>query len=355
MPLALAELQLSNFRSHRERCVRFEPLTFFLGPNGVGKTNILEAIWVLATTRSFRTRRESDIITWGETTARLASPRWEWALTLEPTLRKLVKIDGRAERPLDYLGSLRAVLFTPETLALVTGPPEERRRFLDMLLAQANRVYAHELAIYRHAVAERNRLLKQIAAGLQPVDVLDAWDIHVARVGISLVQARQTLLLDLAPRVTELYRQITDQPTAALTLTYQPTITGALDDWLATFRKLRERELRFGMTFIGPHRDDFLIDLNGHPAMDFASRGQMRMMSLACKWAECQFLTRADTAAIILLDDVFSELDRHHRQTLLALLGLYQTVCTTTDLATIGQTLPQAQLIELENEVVKEV
>ncbi|MEK7460596.1 MAG: DNA replication/repair protein RecF [Patescibacteria group bacterium] len=349
-PLSLTQVELENFRSHRHRSLKLGGATIFVGPNGVGKTNILEAIWCLATTRPFRTSRDSELIHWEAASTAVVGDAFEMRLVREPIIRKALFIGGVPRRPLEYLGELRAVLFTPDSLAILSGPPRERRRFLDTLLAQGDRSAARELVAYRQLLVQRNALLRLIHLGQAGAGELEPWDSQLIVLGSRLTQRRADILDILVPQILKYYGRLGGLEARSLAIMYQPI--GSADPAVFAERLAanRAREIALQVTLVGPHRDDFLVSLRGHPLADYGSRGEIRTVLLALKWAEYDYLARdQETRPILLLDDLFSELDPAHRQALAEFLDNVQAVITTTDCGHLPQHLTKrATIIELD-------
>jgi DNA replication and repair protein RecF len=326
-----------------------------MGPNGVGKTNLLESLWCLATTRSFRANHEGELIRWEAAGAKVTGDDFEIRIVREPMVSKSLFIRGVSYRPLDYLGELKAVLFTPDSLGIISGSPSNRRRFLDTLLSQRSRQGARDLLKYRHVVASRNALLRLIGLSRARRDELSPWDSQLAELGARLTKERALLIESLTPRAVADFRVFGGQTARELQFTYQAT--GATDPevFLAELHKLFDRELRFQATLLGPHRDDLAIWLDGRPIGEHGSRGEIRTALLAIKSAEYHTLlekkTDAGLAPLLLLDDLFSELDERHREALGEFLAQGQTIITTTELAHLPRELQRkATVIQLSKE-----
>ncbi len=349
MEQRLTGFEVSNFRSHADRRIELGPLTAFIGPNGAGKTNLLEALWFLATTRSFRAAREIEMIAWGQAGLRVAANDYEIRLVQEPRVQKLVMVRGVPQKPLDYLGEIRTILFTPDSLAVVSGAPGDRRRFVDTILSQRNQLVAHALVAYRHVLVQRNALLRLISFGQAAPAELVPWNQQLVAHGETITTAREGLIAFLNEVVPDHYRDISERPDDTLRLEYQPSSGRSTEGFLERLERLEQREIQSQMTLVGPHRDDFLVLLNGYPAAPHASRGEIRSIVLALKWGESAVMHDDEHPPLLLLDDLFSELDEHHRAALERLLATHQTVCTTTDRNNLPPALRhQASVIELE-------
>ncbi|MDW8309088.1 MAG: DNA replication/repair protein RecF [Verrucomicrobiales bacterium] len=316
----LARLRLRNFRNYRRLDVEFVPgFHLLLGGNAQGKTNLLEAIYLMATLRSFRGVGSAQLIRHGEKAyfvggTVLGPERHEIKIYWSATVRN-VSLDGRPVRRItDYLGTLRAVVFCTEDLLLVKGPARVRRRFLDLLLAQTQPGYLPLLQRYMVAVRSRNALLRH-----SPVDetALEVFTAQVVRLGSELIRQRRELLPRLAPLVAQAHHRIA-QSGEELQVEYDPAVR---NDFAVELAKSRARERAYGTTLVGPHRDELRLLLDGRPAAQFASEGQKRTLAIALKMAQAELLTAVHgSAPVLLIDDVMGELDVKRRSGFLPLL-----------------------------------
>ncbi|HEX5826392.1 MAG TPA: DNA replication/repair protein RecF [Candidatus Limnocylindrales bacterium] len=332
------------------------------GPNAAGKTSLLEAIVLLAWGRSHRTSTEGELVRWGQELARIearvgrpdAEPDQrdaiEVALVRTGTggARKRIRVNGVARRAAGLAEVLRTVLFAPEEMLLVVGSPSLRREALDRLAGQRFPIYAKDLATYGRALQQRNGLLRAIREEQATREELRFWDRALLESGTAVREARQRLLVDLAEPLAAAHREIAPDEAAAgpLRVTYatnapqQPgeSVGAALERRLA---ETVEKELWNGTTLVGPHRDDLVFEMGGRPLASFASRGQQRTAILAFKLAELDLLTALDgRPPLLLLDDVFSELDPERRAHLVRrIAGLPQAFVTTTTLEDIDPAL----------------
>lgn len=297
-----------------------ERFNVFVGDNGQGKTNLLEAIYLIATLRSFRTAKLTDLIAFGATGARLGARVVKdelvrvYEVDLAPGSRK-VRLDGKAVRPLArYFGGFNVVVFTPEDLALPRGSPGDRRRFLDRGVFNYEPGYLALAADYDKVVRTRNAVLKQAGQGVigprQVEELLSVYDTQLAQLAVQIITARKRFLAALAPELVRAFSAITRTGLAA-----SARYVSKLEDVPATIieQRLKEgraRDLASQSTQLGPHRDDVVLELDGREAGSFASQGQLRAIMLAWKTAELEVLGRAHgDQPILLLDDVSSELD----------------------------------------------
>ncbi|HXG47335.1 MAG TPA: DNA replication/repair protein RecF [Methylomirabilota bacterium] len=316
----LAHLRLRDFRNYARLDVDFTPgFHVLMGDNAQGKTNILEAIYLMATLRSFRGVGSAQMIRHGQigyfVGGVVTGPaRHEIKMYWSARERKL-SLDGQPVRRLsDYLGTLRAVVFCTEDLQLVKGTGRTRRRFLDLLLTQTYPGYLPLLQRYAQALRARNALLKQ-----RTVDeaALEGFSRELVRYGEEIIRLRRELTPRLAPLARLAYRRIA-RDAEELRLEYAPSVQQSFAVELAQSRS-RERTLR--TTLIGPHRDDLRLLLNDQPAAQYGSEGQKRSLAIALKMAQAEYLSGLHgSPPVLLIDDVMGELDAKRRSGLLPLL-----------------------------------
>lgn len=357
------DLELVNFRNYVRAHIRLDRgLNLFVGDNAQGKSNLLEAIYLLSTLRSSRASQESDlvrrdILESDFPVARLACQversagnlALEVAIvgrTVDPTHRvgKRVRVNGIPRKASDAVGQLAAVLFTTLDIEIVAGPPLMRRRYLDMMISQVDRGYLRAMQKYARVLQQRNSLLKRIQSREASIHELPFWDQELAHAGGTIYWARADALGHLALQAEEQMERLSDG-LESLTLLYRPSIGGLdqydapIDDaeWTSRMLKalaaIRQREIAAGATLVGPHRDDIEILIDGIPADAFASRAQQRTAALAMRLAEASYLRRAlGDDPVVLLDDVLSELDARRRRALLEYIDTFQqTLVTTAD------------------------
>jgi DNA replication and repair protein RecF len=352
-------LILTGFRSYPELSVTFPSGPQLLhGPNAAGKTSLLEALVVLGTGRSHRASADTELVEWGGTFARLealAESSGRHPERLEVVIaragsgaRKQVKVNGVPRRAAALPLALRVAIFAPEEMELVSGSPALRRASVDGLLAQRSAVLARALSDYARALQQRNTLLRSIREGLSSRDELGYWDRTVIDEGGRIVAARLELLDELAPTLVAAHAEVApgEPPLALRYVTNAPTV-GEETPRDAIARRLAEtteKELWNGATLIGPHRDDLVFEQDGRDLAAFGSRGQQRTAILAFKLAQVDALTRVDgRPPLLLLDDVFSELDPDRRAALVRRIrDLPQSFVTTTSLGDLDPALVAA-------------
>jgi DNA replication and repair protein RecF len=316
----LAHLRLRDFRNYARLDADFVPgFHLLLGDNAQGKTNILEAIYLLATLRSFRGAGGAQMIRHGQSgyfvgakvKARAAHEiRMYWSLP-----ERKLSLDGEPVRRLtDYLGTLRVVVFCTEDLQLIKGTGRVRRRFLDLLLSQTHPAYLPMLQNYTRALRSRNILLKQRVVD---EDALEGFSQQVLKLGSEIIERRQELTPQLAPLVRLAHQRISS-PAEELRLEYQPSVR---QNFAVELAQSRARERAQRVTVVGPHRDELQLQLDGKSAAEFGSEGQKRSLAIALKMAQAEYLAgREGVPPILLIDDVMGELDAKRRAGLLPLL-----------------------------------
>ncbi len=355
----LERLELRDFRNYETlRLDLAAPLTLFCGANGQGKTNILEAVLLLALSRSPRTTRDGDLIRWGATEAvvrgevrRAARQPVAVAVGLHRSGGKTLRVDGQPRRRLiEVIGEVNAVLFGPDGLRLVSGGPSERRAFLNGCLGQTSRRYLAALANYRAVLRQRNALLKSGLSGRLDEDLLLAFDDRLASEAAVLIADRAARVADLARHAAAMHHRLSGA-VEALDVAYEPDVPlppeaseAALAEAVrARLLQRRAMERRRGVTLCGPHRDDLAVRLNGTDARTFGSQGQQRTAALALKMAELRVVAEAiGEPPLLLLDDVLSELDDQRRVAVLQLVEeADQVLVTAAQLEPFGPRLQQ--------------
>ena len=356
----VSKLILHDFRSYPQVEIDLQPgATAFIGSNGQGKTNLVEAIDYLSRLDSHRVSGDTPLVRAG---AGQAIVRAEVAKGDRTALLELEITPGKANRARinraalprtrDLVGVLRTVMFSPEDLALVKGDPSDRRRFLDSLLVLRTPRLGGVRADYERVLKQRNTLLKS-ARGRRNVEIatLDIWDENLARTGAELVAHRLTLLDALAPHLADAYRRVAADSAPDrrdVTAIYRPSLEldPALRDQqeiekhlLAEIGRRRGDELDRGISLVGPHRDELVLTIGELPAKGYASHGESWSFALALKLASFELLRADDDDPVLILDDVFAELDQGRRQQLAELVGDAEQVLVT---AAVAEDVPQS-------------
>lgn len=349
--MILRTLILRNFRSYSHTKYAFSPhITIILGPNTAGKTNILEALFLSATGKSFRAETDRDMIRWDAEIGRVRVivERFDQEKTeLETVLTvgevagqkapiKQYLVNGVPRRLVDFVGNLRVVLFWPEDLELVTDSPSIRRRYLDFVLVQVNREYRRSLASYEKGVRQRNRVLEKIREGEAGRGQLMFWDQLVIKTGQYITTTREKFIASINGA---------NKPFGDYCLEYDASFISE-----ARLAQYTDAEVASATTLVGPHRDDISFLEKKRNLAKFGSRGEQRLAILWLKLAELEYVTlESGERPVLLLDDIFSELDHMHRDEVIRIMGLQQTILTTTDRHFLPQRLAkEAEMIELK-------
>jgi len=363
----LSHIKLVNFRGFKELDLDLHPgVTVLMGGNAQGKTTILEAIYLLAIARSFRAENERELVNWqaGESLEQTfvdatmfgadgryrvivgyrpiqghrASPSANTRNARTHSVRKEVRVGGVRRTASDLVGLFNVVLFSAEDIELVQGSPSLRRRYLDILISQADPTYLKTLQRYQKVLQQRNQLLKLLSERRANEDELDFWDGELVREGAWITNQRTLAIASVAALARSQHLELT-HGREELAVDYRPSVAadGGPASAEAAYRTLllasRRRELALGATVVGPHRDDFKLLVDGVDMGLYSSRGQARTLALTLRLSEAAFLAGARGAPVVLLDDVLSELDpNRRRQVLQRALSYEQTLITATDL-----------------------
>ncbi|MBX3057553.1 MAG: DNA replication/repair protein RecF [Anaerolineae bacterium] len=376
----ISHLSLTNFRNYGRLELDLSPgATLLYGQNAQGKTNLLEAIYYLATTRSPHAEYDNQLLNWdaaeteepvvvGRLVAQVQTTtetkRLEMRLILERngrnrplSFRREALVDRRKVRLMDLLGHLRVVLFLPEDVQLITGSPAERRRYMDITLCQIDAAYCRSLSQYNKVLEQRNALLRQIAEGSGSLEVLPIFSDKLVALGSQIMQRRALFLADLARETQRVHYESLTNGRETIRLQYLPRLAGngtpeeesvASGEWLsaaeATPSAIKTRlaealgqaqpaDIARGATSVGPHRDDWRFLLNGRALSSYGSRGQQRTAILALKMAEINWMTAVTgEQPLLLLDEVVAELDAQRRAALLhTAQSAQQAILTATD------------------------
>lgn len=364
----LRKLVLENFRNYGKLELNFAAkagLTYLIGDNGQGKTNLLEAIYMLALGKSFRTSDDADLIEWSAEYGRVKGvigdkQELEIFLGRPPQPRRVFKQNNVRISANNFVGKAKVVFFHPEDLNMLYLGPDLRRRYLDIMLLQSSSTYFGALRKYKRIREQRNALLGRVREGLSRQDELKIWDEGLVKEGAILWRTRAAALEFINTRLVEKYYEISGEP-AMLRATYLNSleldfhlmsVTSNLEEiFLETLEKNRIREIAAARSLFGPHRDEIEFNLNGKAIASHASRGEFRTILLALKLIEMDYFTEdGGDKPILLLDDVFSELDHRRQSFLLDKVVGYQTFITTTkDSAVINQEkLRDGEFIEVK-------
>jgi DNA replication and repair protein RecF len=383
--MRLNRLQLFDYRNFGRLDIELPAnVALFVGGNAQGKTNLLEAVYLLATMRGLRVETDAQFIRTDLLSDPLPAARvvaevetLEGALKVEvavvarpgprgPIATKTVKVNGAPKRLSDAVGRLMAVFFSADDLQMIDGPPSVRRRYIDLMLIQIDQQYATARSRYERVLTQRNHLLKRVREGEAHPEELAFWDDELTKDGGLIVQRRAGALSDIGELAAEYNRSLA--PDESLAVTYEPRVdsvpadlaSAGLDDVVGVladaFRSGVRRDIAAGMTLQGPHRDDIHFLLNGLAAAGYASRAQQRTIALSLRLAESQLLLRRrGEPPVLLLDDVLSEMDAARRGAVLTEIGgMDQLLVTGTDWDRFpGEFVSTAASFEVEQGAVR--
>jgi len=352
--MQLQSIELHHYRNYDSLQLRIGAgVNIFIGPNAQGKTNLLEAIHVLALTKSHRTSKDRELIAWNGQTAVIRAElerkygQMKLELQLSPQGKK-AKLNGLEQRKLSgFVGSLNVVLFAPEDLDIVKGAPGVRRRFMDMEIGQVHPGYLHDHQQYQKILQQRNNYLKQTDLSRSQADLLAVWNEQLATYGVKMMQRRKNFIYHLQQWAEKIHSGIT-AGTEQLEVMYKPSFgqdanhaedaTSLFQQFMIKLTQYKEQEFRRGMTMVGPHRDDLAFAINGKDVQSFGSQGQQRTAALSLKLAELELMREEiGEYPILLLDDVLSELDQKRQTQLIETFqSRVQTFITTTGLESVN-------------------
>lgn len=336
--MVIKSLELKNYRNYKDLYIEFSDGTNILyGNNAQGKTNILEAIYVCATTKSHRGSKDREIINFNTEDAHICMHVERNAIVhkidmhLKRSKTKGAAIDGLiVKKSSELFGVVNVVFFSPEDLGIIKNGPSERRRFIDLELCQLNKIYLHNLTNYNKVVNQRNNLLRQLAMNPALKDTLDVWDSQLVTYGSQITGQRRTFVRELNHLIGPIHEMLTGHK-EELRLVYEPNVTE--ESFERVLQSKRANDIRIKTSTVGPHRDDINFIINGVDIRKFGSQGQQRTAALSLKLAEIQLVkSKINDTPVLLLDDVLSELDSFRQNYLLESIKDIQTVITCTGL-----------------------
>ena len=336
--MVIKSLELSDFRNYAFLNIDFDEGTNILfGDNAQGKTNILEAVFLCATTKSHRGSKDRDIVSFQaeESHIRAYVRKGEDEIRIDMHLRKNrskgIAIDGKMiKRAAELLGILNVVFFSPEDLSIIKSGPAERRRFVDMELCQLDSFYLYNLNNYNRIVNQRNRLLKDLYLNPSLRDTLNIWDSQLVSYGGKIIERRRAFAEQLNEIIYDIHLRLSGGK-EHLKIVYEPDVEE--DAFAERLSQGQERDIRMKMTGTGPHRDDFSFLADGVDIRRFGSQGQQRTAALSLKLSEIELVKKmTKDTPVLLLDDVLSELDSKRQNYVLNSIGEIQTIITCTGL-----------------------
>lgn len=336
--MIIESIELKNYRNYEELHLEFSSGTnIFYGNNAQGKTNVLEAVYVCATTRSHRSSKDREMIRFGEDeshikmTVRKRDVPYRIDMHLKKNKAKGVAINGiPIRRASELFGIVNVVFFSPEDLNLIKNGPSERRKFIDLELCQLNKLYVHSLVSYNRVLMQRNRLLKELTFHPEYEETLDVWDMQLVQYGQELIRYREDFICQLNELILGIHRKLSGEK-ETLRIVYDPNARA--EELEMAVRQSRTQDLKQKTTLSGPHRDDIAFFVNDVDIRKFGSQGQQRTAALSLKLAEIELVKKlVKDYPILLLDDVLSELDGSRQNQLLDAICHIQTMITCTGL-----------------------
>ncbi len=372
--IRITKLGLSNFRNYPECSLELDPgITVFQGPNGHGKSNLMEAVYLVAIAKSPRSSSDRELLGWDVVQngghVQIAGVARDDELTVQaqidfdviprtpepgtggarpaPSVKKELRVNGVQRPASEFVGAVNVVAFSADDIELITGGPTVRRRYLDILISQSDPPYLKMIQRYGRVVTQRNHLLRQMREGRVGADELDFWNDRLVNEGAAIIERRSRAVQRLAEEAAPRHLALSGGR-ERLGVRYRPRISAVAENgpdeipgsttelislMRAALQVARPREIGQGATVIGPHRDEITLSLNDEPAGAFSSRGQARTIALALRLAEGAFVTSATgRTPVLALDDVLSELDESRRRLVLENVASYeQVLITTTD------------------------
>ncbi|MCI5994917.1 MAG: DNA replication/repair protein RecF [Blautia sp.] len=336
--MIIESIQLENFRNYDSLRLKFDEGTnIFYGDNAQGKTNILESVYLCGTTKSHKGSKDKEMIRFLQDEAHIRmelnrnGSSYKIDMHLKRNKAKGIAINGIPIRKAsELLGIGNFVFFSPEDLNIIKDGPGERRRFLDLELCQLNKIYLYNLSNYNKIVNQRNKLLKEIHLYPEYREMLDIWDEQMAEYGARIIRDRERFVKILNEIVSGIHKKLSGNR-EELSVSYEKSVSA--ESFGEMLKKNRDRDIRFKMTLLGPHRDDLSMMIRDADIRRYGSQGQQRTAALALKLAEIELVKREikDTP-VLLLDDVLSELDRNRQHYLLDSIHDIQTLITCTGL-----------------------
>lgn len=358
--MIIKSLELADFRNYETLNLCFDKGTNILyGNNAQGKTNILEAIYVSATTKSHKGSKDKEIINFDKEEAHIRTylekedSEYKVDMHLRKNKSKGIAIDGqKIKKAADLLGLLNVVFFSPEDLAIIKNGPSERRRFADMELCQLDQFYLYNLNHYNKIINQRNKLLKDMYFSPELKETLNIWDSQMISFGSKIIERREIFTQQLCEIIREIHSKLSGGK-EELIVKYEPDVS--IENFEEKMKENQEKDIRSKITSTGPHRDDFSFIVNGIDIRRYGSQGQQRTAALSLKLSEIELVKKVtkDTP-VLLLDDVLSELDSNRQNYLLNSIGNIQTIITCTGLDEfVNNRFEINRIFEVENGVVE--
>ena len=336
--MIIKSIKLENFRNYESLDLDFEKGTNILyGDNAQGKTNVLEAIYLSATTKSHKGSKDKEIIRFLQDEAHIRTIldkeglEYRVDMHLRKNKSKGIAINGQhLKKAAELLGLLNVVFFSPEDLSIIKNGPSERRRFVDMELCQIDKYYLYNLNQYNKIVNQRNKLLKDFYYNSDLNETLQVWNMQLVSYGKQIINRREKFIEQLNEIIYDIHKNLSGDR-EELKIIYEPDVSE--EEFEQKLKNSQERDIKLKMTSVGPHRDDFCFMVNGIDIRKFGSQGQQRTAALSLKLSEIELVKKVTgDSPVLLLDDVLSELDSNRQNYLLNNIGDIQTIITCTGL-----------------------
>ena len=351
----LKQVSLTNFRNYKQLEIDLNAeLVLIVGLNAAGKTNFLESVYYLSRLKSFRApdnllvSKQEDYF---KIAGQFADQKLEAIVQIYPRTARSYKIDEQKIRKVQWK-TYATVLFEPQDLNLFELGPALRRKYLNQVLSQINLSYALDLVTLEHVLKQRSALFQQIYDRQASVSDLEIWNLELGRVSVNIYQQRKQLAEFIDDRLTDSYNHLTDFP-SKLNFVYQGSDAATTEEFLEKLRRYADAEIRSGQNLYGPHRDDFVIEKDSQENLYNSSRGELRSQVLALKMLQAQYLDEHQLKPIILLDDVFSELDEIRRSKLITSLSGRQIFITTTEEHHLPAMAKDTQVLKVSENNIK--
>lgn len=336
--MIIKSIELIDYRNYEKLHINFDKgVNILYGDNAQGKTNVLESIYLCGTTKSHRGSRDKEIIKFEHEEAHIRSLfeksgiDYQIDMHLRSDKSKGIAINGvKLKKAAELLGIANIILFSPEDLSIIKNGPVDRRRFIDTELCQLDKVYLYNLTNYNKIVNQRNNLLKDIIIHPELRDTLDVWDSQLVSLGTKIIDRRNLFINQLNEIIYEIHKNLSGDK-EKLKIKYEPNVE--IMEYEQKIRRNREKDIKYKLTSVGPHRDDFTFYINDVDTKKFGSQGQQRTAALSLKLSEIKLVKNiTNHMPVLLLDDVLSELDSNRQNFLLNSIGDIQTIITCTGL-----------------------
>ena len=338
--MIVESVELKDYRNYEFLDMKFnEHVNIIYGDNAQGKTNILESIYMCATSRSHRGSKDKEMIRFGESESHIKANvlknniNYRIDMHLKGNKAKGIAINGiPIKKAVDLFGIIQIVLFSPEDLNIIKNGPSERRRFMDMELSQLDKIYLSNLVNYNKVLNQRNKLLKDIAfsPSEQLMQTLDIWDMQLVKYGSLIIKGRKSFIEKINTIISDIHSRLTGG-IENIKVCYVPDVD--VNDFEEEVKNSRQKDIKYKATSKGPHKDDIIFLINDNDVRKYGSQGQQRTAALSLKLSEIELvkIVIKDTP-VLLLDDVLSELDSNRQNFLINSIGDIQTIVTCTGL-----------------------